>query len=160
MPVTPTQRLACAIVARPFRERPAIARRAGVGPTAVARAAAGMPVRAEAYLKLCAAIGINSLTGEPAPVRSLGDLHWGLLGLGIEMRRRLGKIGTQRDMVKKIGGRVSLRTISFIENGKHVSIGSVLAICEFIGVAPEQYCGEPKKLHVKRITETSEGAAA
>lgn len=160
MPATPIQRLACAIIARPLRERAAIARRAGVGPSAVARAAAGMQVRADVYLKLCAALGINSLTGAPVPVRQLGDLDWKLLGLGIELRRRLTKVGTQRDMVKKIGKRVSLSTITRIETGKHVSIGNVLTICEFIGVAPEQYCGEPKKLHVKRITETREGVTA
>jgi hypothetical protein len=130
-----------------------------VGPTAIARAAAGRPVRAEVYLKICAALGMNSLTGEPAPIRRLGDLDWRLLGLGIELRRRLAGIGSMRAMVKKIGGRVSLSTIARIEKGQHVSIGNLLTICEFIGVAPEQYCAEPKMFNGKRITETPARAA-
>lgn len=157
---TPAQRLACVLVSRRFRERAIIAKRADVGPSAIARAAAGRPVRAEVYLKICAALGINSMTGEPVPVRPLGDLNWKLLGLGIELRRRLSGIGSQRAMVKKIGGRVSLSTINRIENGKHVSVGNLLTICEFIGVAPEQYCALPKKFHEKRTSETKVGAAA
>lgn len=33
-------------------------------------------------------------------------------------------------------------------------------ICEFIGVAPEQYCADPEKLHVKRTSETRAGVHA
>jgi len=157
--VSPIERLASVLASRPFRERARLARFAGVGPSAIARAASGMPVRADVYLKLCAAAGINSMNGDTIAPRRVGDLNWKMLGLGIELRRRLHGVGSQRQMVKKIGGRVSLSTITRIETGKHVSVGNLLAVCAFIGIPPEQYCAEAEKLHVERTNETS-GAAA
>ncbi|KQZ00877.1 hypothetical protein ASD45_08420 [Pseudolabrys sp. Root1462] len=160
MPVTPIQRLQCALKARPRRDRPSIARAAGVGPTALARAAAGQDVRADAYLKICAGLGIDSRTGEASPSRRLGDLNWKMLGLAIELRRRVRKLGSQRHVVALIGGRVSLATLCRVENGKPISVNNLLTICEFLGIPPEHYCAEPDLSHVKRISETNEGRAA
>ena len=160
MPVTPIQRLSCALRALPARQRTAAGKFAGVNDRAVQRAAAEVEIRADHYLKLCAAIGINSMTGAPAPVRKLGDLDWKLMGLGIEMTRRICLIASQREMVARIGNRVSLSMVSRIENGQPVSISGVIAICKFIGTTPEQYCASAEMFHVQPKTETRARASA
>ena len=160
MPVTPIQRLQCALKARPRRDHPSIARAAGVGPTALARAVAGQDIRADTYLKICAGIGIDSRTGEAVTPKRLGELDWRMIGLAIELRRRVRKLGSQRDVVAMIGGRVSLATLSRIENGTPISVNNLLTICEFLNIPPEHYCTEPELLHVKRISETNQGRAA
>lgn len=159
MPVTPIQRLQCALKAATRKDRASIARAAGVGPTAISRVVAGQPVRAEAYLRLCGAVGINSLTGEPAPIQPVGDIDWGMLALAVELRRRVRKIKSQRALARAIGGQVSHVTLSRFEKHKRVSAEHLVAVCRFLGIPPDHYCGAPERCHVKRTNETKEAAA-
>lgn len=158
MPATPIQRLACALKARPYRERCRIAKASGVGMSAVARALAGQQVKPDVYLKLCGALEIRARTGEAVPLRVLGDFDWRLFGLGFHLTRNMKRCHTVRQASKAIG--ISPATISRLENVQPVSINAVLAVCEFMGVDPEHYCAERKTLHVKRFSETKEGVAA
>lgn len=160
MPVTPIQRLQSVLKRANRIERAAFARLAGVGPTAISRVVAGQPVRAESYLRLCGAVGINSLTGEPAPSRPVGDIDWGMLALAVELRRRVRKIKSQRALARAIGGQVSHVTLSRFEKRKRVSAEHLVAVCRFLGIPPDHYCAEPERCHVKRTNETNEGRAA
>jgi transcriptional regulator with XRE-family HTH domain len=157
MPATPIQRLACALKARPYRERQQIAKASGVGLSAVARALAGQQVKPDVYLKLCAALGIGARTGEAVPVRVLGAFDWRLFALGFHLTRNMKHCHTVRQASKVIG--ISPATISRLENVRPVSISAVLAVCEFMGVDPEHYCAEREKFNVKRFSETNVVAA-
>ena len=162
MSTTPIQRLAGALKAFKPAEYAALGARAGVNTRAVQRAAMGVQIRADHYLKLCAAIGIDSITGDPVPIRRLGDLDWKLLGLGVELTRRIRKVLTLRKVADRIGKRVSISMLSRIENGQPVSISGVIAICQFIGTSPEQYTADPsaEKFHGKPKTATREMVTA
>jgi hypothetical protein len=161
MPVTPIQRLADALAPVRRRDYSALAKRAGVVVREIERGAAGTQLRPSAYLKLCAALGIKAATGERVPPRRVGDFDWGMFRLGVEMRRRLTKKMNMRQAVAAIGHRVGLSTMSRVANAKPVSITSVIAICEWIGTQPEQYCADPNApmFHVKPKSQTNEVAA-
>ena len=160
MPVTPIQRLACALKARPHRERQRIAKASGVGFSAVARALAGQRVNPNVYLKLCGALGISARTGEAVPQRFLGSFDWRMFALGFHLTRNMKGCRTVRQASKAIGDHVSPATISRLENSQPVSINAVLAVCEFMGVDPEHYCPQREMFDGKRFSETREGAAA
>lgn len=159
MTATPIQRLACALKARPYRERCRIAKASGVGLSAVARALAGQQVKPDVYLKLCGALGIGARTGEAAPVRVLGDFDWRLFALGFHLTRNMKHCRTVRQTSKAIGDHVSPATISRVENYQPISINGLIAICDFMGVDPEHYCAQREMIPVKRFSETNEAAA-
>lgn len=161
MRITPAQRLMDALAPIRRRDYPALAKRAGVVVREIERAAAGTQLRPGQFLKLCAALGIKSATGERVPPRRLGEFDWGMFRLGVEMRRRLSKKMNMRQAVAAIGHRVGLSTMSRVANAKPVSITSVIAICEWIGTQPEQYCADPAApmFHVETKSQTN-GVAA
>jgi len=160
MSTTPMQRLACVLKARPYRERQRIAKQSGVGFSAVARALAGQQVKPGVYLKLCGALGISARTGDAAPVRVLGDFDWNFFGLGFHLTRNMMNLRTVRQASKAIGEHVSSATISRLENNKPISVNGLIAVCNFMKVDPEHYCGRSESSHVKRRSETREGATA
>lgn len=162
MPATPIQRLMDALADIPRRDHAALARRAGVTVREIERAAQGTQLHTGQYLKLCAGLGIKAATGEATTPRRLGDFDWGMFRLGVEMRRRLTKRMSMRRAVAVIGHRVSLSMMSRVANAKPVSITGVIAICNWIGTEPEQYCADPAApmFHMKPKTETPEEVAA
>lgn len=161
MAVTAAQRLMDALATVPRRAIPALAKRAGVTVREVQRAATGTLLYPREYLRLCAALGIKSTTGERIEPRRIGDFDPALFGLGVEMTRRICRHRTMRGAVEAIGRPVTLSMMSRVENGKRISISGVIAICRWIGTEPEQYCADPDapKIHVKPKNETRERAA-
>jgi hypothetical protein len=155
MPATPIQRLSCALRAIPARQRVAVCRFAGVGPATLQRVLAEAQIRPDIYLKLCGALGIDTMTGEAAETKQIGDLDWDLLGLGFRLTRRVRGLRTVRAAAKAIGDGASPATLSRLENGQPISINGVIAICKFIGTKPEHYCAIPGASHVKPLSETS-----
>lgn len=151
----PAKRLKTALARLTPRELQDVAKLAGVNTRCVQRAELGIPVNASSYVRLCAAVGIDTITGEAVLARGVGDIDWRLLGLGFHLTRRMRKDVSIRAAAQKIGKAVSPSMLSRVENGKPVSITGVIAICTFIGTKPEQYTAAPAEMfHVGPKTET------
>lgn len=96
------------------------------------------------FLALCARLGIDPTTGERFPKFSPpNSFSFQLLGAGCAMRRVLRGDMSLRAVADETG--ISASTILRIELGLPVSIESVLAVCEFIGVHPYKYISNEKR---------------
>jgi DNA-binding XRE family transcriptional regulator len=115
----------------------AIAQQAGVTPRQASMARAGKPVNAGAYLALCAAVGIDPISGAARPEKALSpNVVWWLLSAALHITRNLRKLD-QRAAADAIG--ISPATVCRVEQGRPVSIGVMLKVCAFIGVHPFGY---------------------
>lgn len=100
-------------------------------------------VDAEDFIKLCARVGICPITGERlTPLRDLGSLCTQSIGAGFAVKRDIEKLSL-RGAADVVG--VSASTLARIEMNQPVSIESVLAVCEFIGVHPFGYLRSERK---------------
>jgi DNA-binding Xre family transcriptional regulator len=114
-----------------------IANRAGVTPRQASLARAGKPVKAGAYLALCAVTGVDPVAGTSRPVRIISpNVVWWLLSGALYITRSLKKLD-QRAAAEAIG--ISAASVCRVECGQPVSIGVLLKVCAFIGVHPFGY---------------------
>lgn len=101
-------------------------------------------INAADFLKLCARLGIDPVTGQRrAPVANPGTLCLPLLGAACAMTRHLKDHMSLRDAAEEIG--VSASTLSRLEQSLPISIEPVLAVCAFIGVHPFEYMAKEKQ---------------
>lgn len=168
MPSTPIQRLSRAIRAITEDGKPALvvalAREYGVDGRLGRRAASGMDVNADAYLKLCAAAGIDPIAeGMTVALRKLPDLNWTLVGIKVLAQL----IGTPAEpKTPKVAMRqaakewnLSLVAIARLKSGQPVGIDNLLKLCcaldchphEFLTRSPGMFHGEHKVEHVEKI---------
>lgn len=100
------------------------------------------------FLNVCVLLSIDPLTGgEPAPfvVRAparIGKLALWHIAAGCSITRKLRKLSV-RAAADECG--VSASTLTRLENGLPVSIESILAVCDFIGVHPFHYMQSEKR---------------
>lgn len=86
------------------------------------------------FLNVCARLGIDPMTGEATSLNARpGTLALWHIAAGCSITRDLRKL-SMRAAALECG--VSAATLTRLENGLPVSIESVLAVCEFIGVHP------------------------
>ena len=160
MPAKPIERLARAICAITDDGKPVkvvdLARACGVDGLLGRRAAQGITINVDAYLKLCAAAGIDPATGgrlaqdfEPA------DLQWEYVALALkgERLKRKHKIAAAKHVI----GQISDATISRVENGHECSIDHFLSICAYIGRHP--FSMVVSRSHVKHPVKDIENIA-
>lgn len=108
---------------------------AGIGRRLVRRAALGQPVNVTAHLKLCAAVGIDPfIEGRTFAPFVLGTFKRARLGEVMRRYRREDRKMHAREVAAETG--LSVRALSFIENGEAVSIESTLAACRFVCIHP------------------------
>ena len=120
-----------------WTELDGIARQAGVSSRQASLARAGKPVKAGAYLALCAATGIDPVDGKARPAKLLSpNVVWWLLSGALYITRHLKKLD-QRAAAEAIG--ISAASVCRVECGQPVSIGVMLRVCAFIGVHPDGY---------------------
>lgn len=162
MPRSPIQRLSRAIRAITDDGKPekvvALAREYGVDGHLGRRAASGKDVNADAYLKLCAAAGIDPMTGAKAERRRIEDLAWGLLGIKV-LACLIGGWGetdlTMRAAAKK--WRVSLVTVSRAKAGQPIGVDNFLALCRAMHVHPHLFLTrKPEMFHGKQAPGQAE----
>lgn len=101
-------------------------------------------VNAADFLKLCARVGIDPMTGADsgATIVNPGELSFDLIGAGLVMQQHLLGI-EQQEAALRIG--VSRQTLWRLERGMPVSAETVIAACEFIGVHPFGYMQNEKR---------------
>lgn len=102
----------------------------------VHRALHGLPINTCAHLRLCAAIGIDPVTGDAIEARIIGELHWPSLGAALRMKRMADKI-TLRAAAKQ--AKASYSALGRIERAQVVSIENVLAACRFLDRHPFEF---------------------
>ena len=121
-------------------ERQAIAdlgKAIGATPRIAFYAAQARPISADHYLKFCAKLGLDPVTGKPRKPCEVGDLQWPLIGAGLKMRRQLEHKG-QRPAAEAY--KLSYSTLRRAESGEPVTVTSLLKICAGLGVHPFGYC--------------------
>lgn len=108
---------------------------ADVSAKIINRATAGRDVSADHHFKLCAALGFDPFIKdrEFAPF-TLGGFDRKGFGRAIRSARTFGKNLQIRPAAKAIG--ISSRALSFIENGRVVSVDAILAACRWSGLHP------------------------
>lgn len=135
--MTPRTNLARAFAKIEQAEIPAIAAKAGVTARQVANLIVGRPVKTDAFLRLCVALGHDPMPHLPhSELCRPAAFDFGLLAMGCVIRRGLNK-HTVRDAADAIG--ISHVTVSRIENGHGMSISVVLAVCRYIQIHPWNY---------------------
>ncbi len=138
LPEIDTARLAAIVAARlpSLNDRRAFVTQRGVGFHTIVRAAARRPLAAQAYLTLCAGLGLDPLTLERAgadmpPFR--GEVLWPMAGAALQVARHLH--GHDQRAVSR-AARLSLATVNRAENGQALSAGSLLRLAAYVGVHP------------------------
>lgn len=126
----------------------AMANRAGVEPKLARRAWRGRPINASAYLKLCAALGIDPLAFDAVDGDRIGNISYASLGIAVTMYRLQHQL-TLRDAAVVLG--VSYVTVSRIERAQSISVGSLLVICKGMGRLPGDFVAPLEK--VSRVTD-------
>lgn len=95
------------------------------------------------FLNLCARVGIDPMTGGAYPkLPTLGRLCRQSIGAGCAIQRQIKNL-TREEACDEIG--IARATLWRMETGIPISIESILAVCEFIGVHPFGYMQSEKK---------------
>jgi DNA-binding Xre family transcriptional regulator len=133
------------------------ARAAGVNGRLVNRAARAIAINADAYLKLCAAVGICPVNGFVAQKEfDLSDLSWNRLAIKILLALIAGK--SLRKLSKE--WRVEYSAINRAKNGQHVGIDNFLKICAGLNVHPHALLApRPGVFHGERSVQQPGEAA-
>lgn len=165
MSLAPIKRLSAALKAVTDDGEPgkvvALAKVAGVDGIYARRAAKGIAINVVAYLKLCAALGLDPVSGDPSLIEPYdGELQWNYVGLALKGQRFLRE-HTIAEAKKVIGG-ISDATISRVENGQECSIEHFLSICIYLNRHPYSLLAPmfPVKHGVKDIERKEEKATA
>lgn len=165
MPTSAAKRLSaalCAITGNGDPERlVAFARMSGIGGVYARRAAKGIPINVDSYLKLCGAIGIDPVTGKARQPLRHNDLDWKRLGRELR-QRRTAREQSVREAAKHIG--ISISTISRIENdgnrasplSRSQNIESALAVCGYLGTHPYDYAKMSNVKHARKHVDKKE----
>jgi DNA-binding Xre family transcriptional regulator len=104
---------------------------------AVQRARSGKAVNAGAHLALCGAVGIDPVDGSPRPVKRVPRcVAWPVIA-GELKRVRLLRRFDQRSAARVIG--ISASSICRVEAGNDVSVATLVQVCRFIEVHPDDY---------------------
>lgn len=107
---------------------------ARVSHTVGRRAARGQDVSVNHYLRLAAAIGFDPFVdGRQAAPYRIGSFHKTRFG-DVVRHIRTERALKIREGAKHFG--VSIRALSYIENGHDVCIDTVLTVCHAIGIHP------------------------
>jgi hypothetical protein len=108
-------------------ERAGIARRVG------AQARKSKRISATPYMLLCAASGLDPVSGDLVAVfpRAGASIHWCAFAAALLITRQVRRLGI-RSAARQAG--VSIATLSRAENGKPIAVESFLRIAIFIGV--------------------------
>jgi hypothetical protein len=112
---------------------------AGLDARTIGRAMAGRDLKALDYLSFCQAFGIDPETGSPTvtPMAAPIGISWHLLGMSLIIAQR-----SRGDLaVREIARRTDLSpaTITRARCGEELSTDSFLAICAWLGVAPDHF---------------------
>lgn len=144
--------LARALTSPPLRPVEALAEESGVPRGIVLRALACRPVSADAFLRLCAVVGLVPAWGAAStrdsgfgftlsPTRPTRPCALSFAFAGMAMRlARTDRGHNIRDGAAAAG--VSVTTTSRIEAGKVVSIESVVRVAAYVGVSVTQFVAE------------------
>jgi plasmid maintenance system antidote protein VapI len=136
--ISPAAMLAKALEPMSLDLRCEIAQAAGVGRHAVQRAAGGRPISADDFLRICAVIGHDPVTGYGRePIDNPGSFDRRHLALAVRMTLYVRK-HTFREAAKELG--ISATVVHRLKEGEEaVSIESLLAGCRYVGVHPFHY---------------------
>ena len=161
MPVTPIQRLSCALRVvtdgGDARKLVDLARSAGVPGIAARRAAKEITVNANNYLKLCRAAGIDPVNGSADFGPPLADLDLNRLAIKILMLLIGGK------SLRKLSAqwKVEYTAINRAKKELPVNIENFLAICAGLGLHPHMFVRRvPAEFHGKQSLQQAERARA
>jgi hypothetical protein len=131
-------KLRAAIKAAPAGEHEDLRIRVSAG-----RLLAGQRVNAADFLRLCARLGVDPLTGEPrTPIEGPQDVALYQISIGLRMHRSLNNLPL-RTVASRTN--ISAPTILRLERNMPVSAHSIIAVCDFIGVHPFHYMQNEKR---------------
>jgi len=138
-----------------------LADRAGVPRRLAAKARAGRLIGAEAYLKLCSALGLDPTTGlvKVTTTSPQARCQWWLVGSVVFFRRTQKRQGI-RAAAREIG--ISTATLSRAENGRPVAIDSLLHLAAYVQLPPDVlvgFCVTDKAVTAPVARETPAGSA-
>lgn len=164
MPLTPIQRLQRALNAVTHggdaHQLVELARGAGVDGVMARRAARGITINADAYLKLCAAVSIDPLTGKKRERQITGTLDWRRVSVKVLMVLIEGKLcpGKPRSSLRKLAKECGLPfvTVNRAKNAQPISPDSLMKLCTGLGCHPAQFLTpNPGKFHVEHTVAQS-----
>lgn len=119
-------------------------------------AAKGRPISVNHYLRLAAALGfdpfIEGRTVEPFRIGSFHKARFGEVVRHIRQERAM----RIREGAQRFG--VSIRTLSYIENGNDVCIDTVLTVCRSIGIHPFMFARDCFTARAEPVDEARSAA--
>lgn len=127
----------------------------GVKPRTARRAAKGLPVSASAALSLCAAIGLDPMTGEDIVPRKIGRHDTATMASAIAIAMDL-RDHTGRDAAAAMD--LSPPAVTRLRRGDPVSIATLIKAYRYLNRHPFDDCMFPVKHPVKSQTETGRAA--
>lgn len=134
--IHPTILLAAALQFRPNAERHEIAERSGVPVGIINKAAGRRPISANHLLRLCAAIGLDPMTGQSIERRQAADIDRNALAIAIKLTMKL-RGHSQRKAAESVN--TTNTTWHRLINEAPVTIDSVLAGTRYVGRHPFDY---------------------
>ena len=147
------------------KELLALAERAGVNGRLARRAARGIAINADAYLKLCSAVWIDPVKGTylsatAITIEPLPDLDWNRVAIKV-LLALIGEPGTKklpiRDAAKK--WRIPVVTLSRAKSEQPIGIDNLLKLCralnchphDFLKRTPGMFHAEQSPEHIEKI---------
>lgn len=123
----------------------------GIERRVIRRAAVGLQINASDYLRLCAFVGLDPMTGKDCDKRVIGPLHKPTLSLALRMKREDLKITLRQAAAK---ARMSYSALGRIERAEDVSIEAILKACRWLNRHPFDFVSP----YVTRETEAERAA--
>ena len=154
---TPAKRLASALRAITSDGKPeevvALARTYGIDGRLARRAAREIPVNANAYLKLCAACGIDPMTGATGVQRTIADLDRNRLAIQVLLAIIGGN--SLRKLAKT--WKVEYTAINRAKHQLPVNVDNFLKICAGLRMHPHAFLAPvPPEFHAKQSLQQPE----
>lgn len=126
-----------------------LARSIDVNPRAARDAAKGLPISADHFLRLAAAVGLDPMTGAAIAPRVVGALDLKTLGAAIQIT--LGLHGNSKRAAAKATGLSAMAIVRLIR-GERVSIDTLMRACRHFGTDAFGYCACETGASVSRQT--------
>ncbi|MDP2410379.1 MAG: hypothetical protein Q8M26_08840 [Pseudolabrys sp.] len=127
----------------------ALAREYGIDGRLARRAAKNIEVNASAYVQLCAAVGIDPVTGKPAPREQVPEIDWRL----VSAMALMVLINTSLS-IRKAASRWKLSPAALVRlrEGEPVSVENFLAFCAApdIKAKPSKFRARSPMFHGKQ----------
>jgi DNA-binding Xre family transcriptional regulator len=119
------------------------------------RAAKGIPINASTFARLCAAVGLDAITGRPSKPEAVTEIDWRLVS-AMALMAQIERSLTVRTAAE--AWKLSTAAVVRLREGDPVNVENFLAFCKAMGCKPAKFRTRSPLSHVKPSVKQVEHA--